>query len=71
VYELPNPQVNAFTTGGLAGTGNPAAVCLLEAALLGSMPDSLRQSIAADIGLSETAYVEAVSAATIAGCCYA
>ncbi|WIA16189.1 hypothetical protein OEZ85_012902 [Tetradesmus obliquus] len=51
-------KVNAFTTCGVAATGNPAAVCLLDAALLGSMPDSLRQSIAADIGLSETAYVE-------------
>uniref|UniRef100_A0A383VSG8 Uncharacterized protein n=1 Tax=Tetradesmus obliquus TaxID=3088 RepID=A0A383VSG8_TETOB len=60
-------KVNAFTTGGVAATGNPAAVCLLDAALLGSMPDSLRQSIAADIGLSETAYVEPLDAASSPG----
>jgi predicted PhzF superfamily epimerase YddE/YHI9 len=48
----------------VAATGNPAAVCLLDASLLGTMPDSLRQSIAADIGLSETAYIEPVSTNT-------
>lgn len=53
-------QVNAFTVDGVAATGNPAAVCLLESSLLGSMTASLRQSVATDINLSETAYIEAV-----------
>ena len=35
------------------GSGNPAAVCLLEE----DLPDSLKQQIAAEMNISETAFV--------------
>ncbi len=49
--EIPLFQVDAFTRKPFKG--NPAAVCLLDAAL----PDSLLQGIAAEMNLSETAFV--------------
>jgi PhzF family phenazine biosynthesis protein len=45
-------QVDAFTDTAFAG--NPAAVCLLE----DSLDDYLRQKIAAELNLSETAFLE-------------
>jgi len=53
----PRAQVDAFACR--AFQGNPAAVCLLDAST--SLDDSTRQSIAAEMCLSETAFVEAVS----------
>ena len=50
-------QVDAFTSS--AFQGNPAAVCLLDASA--NLDDDTRQSIAAEMCLSETAFVEAVS----------
>ncbi|MEW5975630.1 MAG: PhzF family phenazine biosynthesis protein [Acidobacteriota bacterium] len=50
--KLPIYQVDAFTEKAFAG--NPAAVCLLES----SLPDSLLQSIAAEMNLSETAFLK-------------
>ncbi|MGB1239686.1 MAG: PhzF family phenazine biosynthesis protein [Pseudomonadales bacterium] len=44
-------HVNAFT--GPAGTGNPAAICLLEQ----QQPDHWLQAVAAQMNLSETAFV--------------
>jgi hypothetical protein len=49
-------QVDAFTSVPFAG--NPAAVCLLTADQL--LEDSLRLSIAAEINLAETAFLEPV-----------
>ncbi len=49
-------QVDAFACR--AFQGNPAAVCLLDASV--SLDDSTRQSIAAEMCLSETAFVEAL-----------
>lgn len=49
---IPYYQVNAFITSE-AFSGNPAGVCLLEA----WPQDSLMQSIAAENGLSETAFL--------------
>jgi hypothetical protein len=53
---MPHAQVDAFANR--AFQGNPAAVCLLDASA--SLDDSTRQSIAAEMCLSETAFVEAV-----------
>jgi len=53
---MPHAQVDAFASR--AFQGNPAAVCLLDASA--SLDDSTRQSIAAEMCLSETAFVEAV-----------
>jgi PhzF family phenazine biosynthesis protein len=50
---LPITQVDAFTQTPFAG--NPAAVCVLTEAL----PDGVMQSIAAEMNLSETAFVRA------------
>jgi PhzF family phenazine biosynthesis protein len=49
--ELPVFQVDAFVTGGVF-SGNPAAICPLEAWL----PDPVMQAIAAENNLSETAF---------------
>jgi PhzF family phenazine biosynthesis protein len=49
--ELPIFQVDAFVTGGVF-SGNPAAICPLEAWL----PDRTMQAIAAENNLSETAF---------------
>ena len=49
--EIPCFQVDAFAERPF--TGNPAAVCLLDAAL----DETLMQSIAAEMNLSETAFV--------------
>lgn len=49
---IPLYQVDAFTDTPFAG--NPAAVCILE----DDLPDDLRQRIAAEMNLSETAFVE-------------
>ena len=54
VREVPMYQVDAFSA--VPFGGNPAAVCLLSS----SMSDSLRQSLAAENNLSETAFVEPV-----------
>lgn len=48
---VPIYHVDAFCSGPF--TGNPAAVCLLEAPL----PDAFMQNLAADLNLSETAFV--------------
>ena len=48
-------QADAFTNSIFGG--NPAAVCLLEAADL-PLHDDVRQSIAAELNLSETAFAE-------------
>ena len=48
---LPLYQVDAFTSAPFRG--NPAAVCLLDA----SLPDGTLQAIAAEMNLSETAFV--------------
>lgn len=48
-------QVDAFTTTAFAG--NAAAVCLLPRAAL-PLGDALRQRIAAEMNLSETAFLE-------------
>ena len=45
-------QVDAFTTKRFSG--NPAAVCILEETLC----DDLMQQIAAEMNLSETAFVK-------------
>ena len=52
---IPLYQVDAFTEKPFAG--NPAAVCLLEP----SISDELMQKIAAEMNLSETAFVQKIS----------
>lgn len=52
MLEIPLYQVDAFTREPFKG--NPAAVCLLEAPL----PASVMQAIAAEMNLSETAFVQ-------------
>ena len=49
--KIPIWTVDAFTNKPFSG--NPAAVCLLEE----DIPDALKQSIAAEMNLSETCYV--------------
>ena len=49
--QIPIEQLTAFAEGPF--TGNPAAVCLLDQWL----PDALLQAIAAELNLSETAFV--------------
>ena len=49
--QIPIEQLAAFAEGPF--TGNPAAVCVLDAWL----PDGLLQAIAAEVNLSETAFV--------------
>jgi hypothetical protein len=51
-------QVDAFSAAPFGG--NPAAVCLLPRAAL-PLADALRQQIAAEMNLSETAFVECAS----------
>lgn len=51
-------QVDAFSTKPFKG--NPAAVCLLPAGAL-PLADEVRQSIAAEMNLAETAFVEPLS----------
>ena len=51
-------QVDAFTDT-LFG-GNPAAVCLLETEHL-PLSDHTRQSVAAEMNLSETSFVEVLT----------
>lgn len=53
--KIPIYQVDAFTD--TAFGGNPAAVCLLDAAVL-PLADHIRQSIASEMNLSETAFLE-------------
>jgi len=53
---VPIVQVDAFTTTPFAG--NPAAVCLLDA----PRPDTWLQALAAEMNLSETAFLEALDA---------
>jgi PhzF family phenazine biosynthesis protein len=48
-------QVDAFTRSPCAG--NPAAVCLIDFSLSGTLPDATLQAIAAENNLSETAFV--------------
>jgi PhzF family phenazine biosynthesis protein len=52
--------VDAFTATPFGG--NPAAVCFVDSAAV-APSDALRQQIAAEMNLSETAYVQAVDAA--------
>jgi PhzF family phenazine biosynthesis protein len=52
VIELPLYQVDAFTDRPF--TGNPAAVCLVDAPL----PAEIMQAVAAEMNLSETAFVQ-------------
>eukprot|EP00884_Botryococcus_braunii_P018891 jgi/Botrbrau1/5686/Bobra.0071s0022.2 len=52
-------QVDAFTT--TAFSGNPAAVCLLQ----DDLDDAVRQKIAAEMNLSETAFVEIADGETM------
>ena len=49
--QIPIEQLAAFAEGPF--TGNPAAVCVLDQWL----PDALLQAIAAELNLSETAFV--------------
>jgi PhzF family phenazine biosynthesis protein len=51
-------QVDAFT--GVPFSGNPAAVCLLPSECQ-PLEDATRQAIAAEMNLSETAFVEPVN----------
>ena len=53
---IPVFQVDAFTSRPFAG--NPAAVCLLDGAPDGAPEDSWLQAIAAEMNLSETAYLQ-------------
>ncbi|MFG0328468.1 MAG: PhzF family phenazine biosynthesis protein [Phycisphaerales bacterium] len=57
--ELTVYQIDSFTR--VPFRGNPAAVCLVERAL----EESVMQQIAAEMNLSETAFVEPVGGATI------
>ena len=52
---VPLLQIDAFTSAAFAG--NPAAVCLLE----GQRDDSWMQAVAAEMNLSETAFVRQLS----------
>jgi PhzF family phenazine biosynthesis protein len=55
-YQVPLYIVDAFTTDGNSPfTGNPAGVCLLEYDAL--LPDDIKQKIASEVNLSETAFV--------------
>jgi len=54
--QIPIYFVDAFTTNGNSPyTGNPAAVCLLE--YDDEIPDDIKQKIASEVNLSETAFV--------------
>ncbi|KAK9814400.1 hypothetical protein WJX72_005326 [[Myrmecia] bisecta] len=55
--KVPLYQVDAFTKQ--AFKGNPAAVCLLGDTVL-PLDDSIRQAIAAEMNLSETAFLEVI-----------
>lgn len=55
---LPVFHIDAFSAAPFGG--NPAAVCLLTSAL----PDSVRQKIAQELNLSETAFVEPLTTST-------
>jgi PhzF family phenazine biosynthesis protein len=52
--DLPMYIVDAFTVDGKAGTGNPAAVCLMGSA---QRNDAWHQTVAREMNLSETAFV--------------
>lgn len=55
--QLPIFIVDAFSS--VPFSGNPAAVCLLRPGV--TLSDETRQKIAAEMNLSETAFVEPVS----------
>lgn len=50
------PQVDAFTAERFRG--NPAAVCILDEVSHANVDDSTKSKIAAEMNLSETAFVE-------------